>query len=141
MTVTLVVFIAIASPILLAGALLPPLLLHDRMQTLSGKFPEGLRRTLGLGREYRFSAWELFVFLLLSLSALTPAPVQQSVTVGSAFLLTIYAAFRMRTYLKARRDFFGELDAAARRLSLMFGVMSGCACLVFAVLSIVLLRS
>jgi hypothetical protein len=135
MTASLLVVIAIAIPVLLAGALLPPLLIYDRMQTLSGTFPDGLRSAIGSDGKYNVSAWDYLFFILLSLSAFTPEHIQQIIAIGCAILLAIYAAIRMHVYLKARNQYFGELNVASRRILLIFGIGAGFCCLAFTLLS------
>jgi hypothetical protein len=103
MSVPFLVLIAIAIPAVIAGALLPPLLLHDQMQTASATFPERLRESLGVDREYKFSVWELVIFIVLSLSAFTNSHIQEIIAICSSILLAVWAASRSWTYLEPVR--------------------------------------
>lgn len=135
MSVPFLVLLAIAIPAVIAGALLPPLLLHDQMQTASATFPERLRESLGVDREYKFSVWELAIFILLSLSAFTPTHIQEIIAICSSILLAVWAASRSWVYLKARYQFSAELSGDSRRILLIFGLGAVVFSLVFVMLS------
>lgn len=132
MSVPFMVLLAIAIPVVLAGALLPPLLLHDRMKSVSGTFSEGLRKSLAIDREYQFSVRDILIVALLSLSAFAPGHSQEMMASCAAILLAVLAASRCWIYLKARHDFSAELSGDSRRLLLVFGLGAGVLCLVFA---------
>jgi hypothetical protein len=135
MSVALLVVLAIAIPVVLAGALLPPLLLQDRMPSLSGSFPAGLRKSLALDRRYKFSVWDIFVVSLLSLSAFAPRHVQDMMALGTSIFFAAFAASRSWIYLQSRHKFSAELSNDSRRILLAFGLGAAFLCFVFAVLA------
>ena len=135
MSVTFLVVLAIAIPVVLAGALLPPILLQDRMQSLSGSFPEGLRKSLAIDRRYKFSVWDIFVVSLLSFSAFAPSHVQDMMALGGSIFFAAFAASRSWIYLQTRHKFSAELSNDSRRILLAFGLGAAFLCFVFAVLA------
>ena len=135
MSAAFLVVLAIAIPVVLAGALLPPLLLQDRMQSLSGSFPEGLRKSLTLDRRYKFSVWDIFVISLLSFSALVPNHVQDAMALWGSIFFAAFAASRSWIYLRARHKFSAELSSDLRRIMLAFGLGAAFLSFVFAVLA------
>lgn len=135
MSAAFLVVLAIAIPVILVGVLLPPILLQDRMQSLSGSFPEGLRKSLALDRRYRFSVLDIFVVSLLSLSAFAPSHVQDMMALGGSMFFAVFAAFRSWIYLQARHKFSAQLSTDSRRILFVFGLGAAFLCAVFAVLA------
>jgi hypothetical protein len=135
MSTTLLIVLSIALPVLLAGVLIPSILLFDQMQSLSETFPDGLRHAIGSDKKYQVSAWDYLIILLLPFLAFSPEPIQQMIAIGWAVFLAIYAGIRMHVYLKARNQYFEKLNAASRRILLLFGIGAGFFCVVFTVLS------
>jgi hypothetical protein len=135
MSVALLVVLAIAIPVVLAGALLPPILLQDRLQSLSGSFSDDLRKSLAIDRRYKFSVWDIFIVSLLTISAFVPSHVQDMMALGGSIFFAVAAASRSWIYLQARRKFSAELSNDSRRMLLAFGLGAAFLCFVFAVLA------
>jgi len=130
-----IVLLALSIPTILIGLLLPPLLLQDRLQAVSAKFPDELRRVIGMDKQTKISGWDYLILMLTFVPAFTPDAMQKAIAVIFAILLVFYAALRARVYLKARGG-FSHADVEAKRLLLFLGLGAGVSCLLFLTLSV-----
>ncbi len=135
MSVALLVILAIAIPVVLAGALLPPILLQDRMHSLSGSFSDDLHKSLAIDRRYKLSVWDILIVSLLTISAFAPSHVQDMMALGDSIFFAAFAATRSWIYLQARHKFSAELSTDSKRVLLAFGLGAAFLCFVFAVLA------